>query len=221
MVSGPLKWRGSRGSMLSICRENAIALVEDAAHAHGAVIDGRKAGSLGLAGSFSFFSTKVLTTGEGGMVTTDDEKVYETARALRDHGRFDPEPNLHHDIGYNWRPSELHAVLGLEQLRRVEKLLERRRHIAHSYDEKLKALKISGINLLEIPPASNLHTTNLFCTSSRQSNETSLNGSLNRSTVSLCRASCTISRAIRNLCSRDIPRPSFRNQRKASPRPIM
>jgi dTDP-4-amino-4,6-dideoxygalactose transaminase len=72
MVSGPLKWRGS---MLSICRENAIALVEDAAHAHGAVIDGRKAGSLGLAGSFSFFSTKVLTTGEGGMVTTHHEKV--------------------------------------------------------------------------------------------------------------------------------------------------
>jgi dTDP-4-amino-4,6-dideoxygalactose transaminase len=134
-----------------ICRENAIALVEDAAHAHEAVIDGRKAGSLGLAGSFSFFSTKVLTTGEGGMVTTDDEKVYETARALRDHGRFDPEPNLHHDIGYNWRPSELHAVLGLEQLRRVEKLLERRRHIAHSYDEKLKARNIPGINLLEIP----------------------------------------------------------------------
>jgi dTDP-4-amino-4,6-dideoxygalactose transaminase len=58
------------------------------------------------------------------MVTTGDEKVYETAHALRDHGRFDPEPNLHHNIGYNWRPSELHAVLGLEQLRRVEKLLE-------------------------------------------------------------------------------------------------
>ena len=87
----------------------------------------------------------------GCIAPTDDEKVYETARALRDHGRFDPEPNLHHDIGYNWRPSELHAVLGLEQLRRVEKLLERRRHIAHSYDEKLKARNIPGINLLEIP----------------------------------------------------------------------
>jgi dTDP-4-amino-4,6-dideoxygalactose transaminase len=134
-----------------ICEQHGIPLVEDAAHAHGATIDGRKAGSLGLAASFSFFSTKVLTTGEGGMVTTDDEKIYKTACALRDHGRFGAEPNVHHEIGYNWRPSEFNAVLGLEQMRRVDEILERRRQIARSYDQKLKALKIPGIKLLEIP----------------------------------------------------------------------
>ena len=134
-----------------ICRQHGASLIEDAAHAHGATIDGRKAGSLGRAASFSFFSTKVLTTGEGGMVTTDDEKLYETARALRDHGRFGPEPNLHHEIGNNWRPGEFNAVLGLEQMRHVEKFLQRRRHIARSYDKKLRERKIPGIGVLEVP----------------------------------------------------------------------
>jgi dTDP-4-amino-4,6-dideoxygalactose transaminase len=134
-----------------ICEQQGIPLVEDAAHAHGATIDGRKAGSLGLAGSFSFFSTKVITTGEGGMITTDDEKIHKTACALRDHGRFGPEPNVHHDMGYNWRPGEFNAILGLEQMRRVDEILQRRRQIARSYDDKLKALKIPGIKLLEIP----------------------------------------------------------------------
>ena len=135
-----------------ICREHGASLIEDAAHAHGATIDGRKAGSLGRAASFSFFSTKVLTTGEGGMITTDDDKLYETARALRDHGRFGPEPNVHDEIGNNWRPGEFNAVLGLEQMRRVEKLLQKRRHIARSYDKKLRERKIPGIKLIDIPP---------------------------------------------------------------------
>lgn len=134
-----------------VCEQHGIPLVEDAAHAHGATIDGRKAGSLGLAGSFSFFSTKVITTGEGGMITTDDENIYKTACALRDHGRFGPEPNVHHDLGYNWRPGEFNAILGLEQMRRIDEILQRRRQIARSYDDKLKALKIPGVKLLEIP----------------------------------------------------------------------
>ena len=134
-----------------ICDEHRVALVEDAAHAHGATFDGRKAGSLGLAGSFSFFSTKVLTTGEGGMVTTNDEDIYQRASAFRDHGRFGKEPNVHDDIGYNWRPGELNAVLGLAQMRRANEILKRRRQIARSYDEKISARRIPGIKLLEIP----------------------------------------------------------------------
>lgn len=135
----------------AICDSHGAALVEDAAHAHGATIDGRKAGSLGLAGAFSFFSTKVLTTGEGGMITTDDEKIYRTTHALRDHGRFGREPNVHQDIGYNWRPGEFNAVLGLEQMRRANEILQRRREIARSYDQQLEARKIPGISRLEIP----------------------------------------------------------------------
>ncbi len=135
----------------AICEEYEVALIEDAAHAHGATINGRKAGALGRAGSFSFFSTKVLTTGEGGMIVTDDEVIQKRALALRDHGRFTAEQNLHDDIGYNWRPSELHAVLGIAQVRRAEAILQRRRAIARRYDEQLGARNIPGIKLLQIP----------------------------------------------------------------------
>ena len=61
------------------------------------------------------------------------------------------EPNVHDDIGYNWRPGELNAVLGLAQVRRADEILKRRRHIARNYDEKLRARRIPGIKLLEIP----------------------------------------------------------------------
>lgn len=134
-----------------ICDDNGLFLIEDAAHAHGATIDGRMAGTLGIAGAFSFFSTKALTTGEGGMITTSDKSIYETCKALRDHGRFGPEPNIHEEFGYNWRPSEFHAILGLQQMQKVEKILEERRWIARMYDEKLSARQIPGIKLLTIP----------------------------------------------------------------------
>jgi dTDP-4-amino-4,6-dideoxygalactose transaminase len=134
-----------------ICDTNHLYLIEDAAHAHGATIDSKKAGSLGHATSFSFFSTKVLTTGEGGMITTADKSIYEHCMALRDHGRFGPEPNIHDEFGYNWRPSEFHAVLGLRQMEKVDQILEERRGIARLYDEKLSKRNIPGIKLLEIP----------------------------------------------------------------------
>ena len=134
-----------------ICDEHHLFLVEDAAHAHGATIDGQKAGTLGVAASFSFFSTKVLSTGEGGMITTADQRIYETCKALRDHGRFGPEPNIHDEFGYNWRPSEFHAVLGLRQMQKVDQILEERRWIARQYDERLSKRQIPGIQLLKIP----------------------------------------------------------------------
>ena len=134
-----------------ICEENGSILVEDAAHAHGATIDERKAGSLGRAASFSFFSTKVLTTGEGGMITTNDETIRRKALALREHGRFTSAPNLHDDIGYNWRPSELHALLGVAQMKRADQIVQRRQELARRYDEALAARQIPGLRVLAIP----------------------------------------------------------------------
>ena len=134
----------------SICDEKGIFLVEDAAHAHGATIDGKKAGSLGVAGSFSFYPTKVLTTGEGGIITTDDDNVRQKAVSLRDHGRSSLDANIHTEIGYNWRFSELHALLGLQQMGKVAAILTERRKIARMYDRKLEGMK--GIRKLEIPP---------------------------------------------------------------------
>jgi perosamine synthetase len=133
-----------------ICDEEGLSLIEDAAHAHGATIDGKKAGSLGIAGSFSFYPTKVLTTAEGGMITTDNEDIYQKSLVLRDQGRADYDPNIHTEFGYNWRFSELHAVLGILQMKNADAILAERRKIARMYDKKLEGVK--RIKRLEIPP---------------------------------------------------------------------
>lgn len=134
----------------SLCDENGLFLLEDAAHAHGATIDDRKAGTLGIAGSFSFYPTKVLVTAEGGMITTDDQAICRKSLVLRDHGKESPDFNIHTEFGYNWRFSEIHAVLGLQQMKKVDAILAERRKIARLYDEKLEPVR--GISRLEIPP---------------------------------------------------------------------
>jgi perosamine synthetase len=132
-----------------ICDQNGLFLLEDAAHAQGALIDGKKAGTLGTAGSFSFYPTKVITTAEGGIITTDDEKIYQSSIILRDHGKADSNLNIHVDFGYNWRFSELHAVLGLQQMAIIDAILAERREIARMYDQKLEGIK--GIRKLHLP----------------------------------------------------------------------
>lgn len=132
-----------------ICEDNNLFLLEDAAHGHGATIDGRKAGSLGIAGSFSFYPTKVLVAAEGGMITTNDKDLYEKALILREHGKADHSFNVHTEFGYNWRFSELHAVLALQQMRKADWILADRRRIARTYDERLHGVK--GIKLVKIP----------------------------------------------------------------------
>lgn len=131
------------------CDRYGLALIEDAAHAHGATIDGRPAGTLGLAGSFSFYPTKVLNTAEGGMITTDDDDIYRQAVSLRDHGRASDDPNVHVELGYNWRFSELHALLGIQQMMKAKEVLAERRRLAGLYDKKLEGLR--GIRKIQIP----------------------------------------------------------------------
>ena len=132
-----------------ICEKHKISLVEDAAHAHGAEYKQIRAGNLGLAGSFSFYPTKVLTTAEGGMITTNDEKLYKKATVLREHGKADHNYNIHTEIGDNWRFSEVHAVLGIQQMRKVEYILSERRRLAKLYDKLLK--DIEGLECIAIP----------------------------------------------------------------------
>ena len=105
--------------ILNICSDYNVPLVEDAAHAHGAKYDNVKAGNIGIAGSFSFYPTKILTTAEGGMITTNDENIYQNAIVLREHGKSSLNPNLHIEIGDNWRFSEIHAALGLQQMKKL------------------------------------------------------------------------------------------------------
>lgn len=133
-----------------LCDGRGVPVIEDAAHAHGATINGIAAGALSLAGSFSFYPTKVFVTAEGGMVTTNNEEIYEKGIVLREHGKTDHKFNIHTEFGYNWRFSEIHALLGLQQMRVADKILEERRTIASWYDELLG--DITGLRLLKIPP---------------------------------------------------------------------
>ncbi|MDP2952430.1 MAG: DegT/DnrJ/EryC1/StrS family aminotransferase, partial [Chloroflexota bacterium] len=130
-----------------LCRSNGLFLLEDAAQAHGAAMNGKKAGSLADAGCFSFYPTKVMTTAEGGMITTNNEGLARAARILRDHGR---DGELHTRLGHNWRMSEVNAVLGLFQLRRLEEYLGQRERAAQRYRAGLQGMK--ALSPIPVPP---------------------------------------------------------------------
>ena len=134
----------------ALCAERGIALVEDAAHAHGSTLDGRFAGSFGVAAAFSFYPTKVVTSGEGGMVLTASEEIAQEARIYRDQGKGAFTANHHVRLGSAWRMSELHAVTGLVHLRRMEEFIARRRVVAAAYDKALAGL--DGLQPLAEPP---------------------------------------------------------------------
>ena len=133
-----------------ICQEHGLILIEDAAHAQGSTLDGKKAGSFGIAAAFSFYPTKVMTSGEGGMITTDDENIYKRALVFRDQGKAGFLGNIHTEMGYNWRMSEIHAAIGLSQFSRLEEFISDRRKIAQLYDKELT--KVDSVNLVKIPP---------------------------------------------------------------------
>ena len=134
----------------AMCDERGIALVEDAAHAHGAMFDGRFAGSFGAAAAFSFYPTKVVTSGEGGMVVTGSEELAQEARIYRDQGKGAFGANHHVRLGSGWRMSELQAATGLVHLRRMEEFIARRRAVAARYDKALADL--DGLQPLAEPP---------------------------------------------------------------------
>ena len=134
----------------ALCGERGIALVEDAAHAHGSTFDGRFAGSFGAAAAFSFYPTKVVTSGEGGMVLTSSGELAQEARIYRDQGKGAFTANHHVRLGSAWRMSELHAATGLVHLRRMEEFIARRRAVAAHYDKALAGP--DGLQPLAEPP---------------------------------------------------------------------
>jgi perosamine synthetase len=127
-----------------ICDEAGVFLFEDAAHAHGST-HGGQAGTFGAAGSFSFYPTKVMTSGEGGMIVTDDDRIAEEARIYRDQGKASFLTNLHTRLGYNWRLSEPHAAIGLAQFARLDEFIAHRQQVARQYDDALSALPLKPL----------------------------------------------------------------------------
>ena len=126
-----------------LCGRWNVPVVEDAACALGATLGGRQAGSWGTMSCFSFHPRKAVTTGEGGMVTTDDDAFARRIRALRNHGQ-DPEA-AHADFvmpGYNYRLTEFQAAMGLTQMSKLERILDARRRAAQRYDELLDGTEL-------------------------------------------------------------------------------
>ncbi len=125
--------------ILEVARTHQLSVIEDACEAIGAEYKGRKAGTLGDMGVFAFYPNKQMTTGEGGMIVTNDEAWANLFRSLRNQGRdvFDAWLN-HSRLGYNYRLDELSAALGLSQLKRLDELLAKRAQVAAWYTERLK-----------------------------------------------------------------------------------
>jgi len=117
------------------CDTEGLWLFEDCAHAQGSEWEGKRAGTFGVAGSFSFFATKVMTTAEGGMIVTNDDHIAEMARLFRNHGKPQPWVSYHTHFGSNWRMSELNAILGLAQLNRLDEFIDWREKIARLYTQ--------------------------------------------------------------------------------------
>jgi perosamine synthetase len=129
-----------------IARKYNIAIIEDAAEAIGSEYKGKKAGSFGDAGIFSFHGSKTLTTGEGGMLITDREDVFQRVLFLRDHGRKPGEKMFWNtEIAYKYKMSSMQAALGLAQLERIEELIAKKREIFDWYQENLS--DIEGLTL--------------------------------------------------------------------------
>lgn len=147
--------------IIEIARKHRLYVVEDAAEAHGAEYRGKKVGSFGDINCFSFFGNKIITTGEGGMCLTGDQKMSERMRILRDHG-MNPGKRYWYDfIGFNYRMTNLQAAVGVAQLTKIDKFINRKREIARWYAEGLKNLAEEGLIRLqpEMPWAKNVYWT--------------------------------------------------------------
>jgi perosamine synthetase len=116
---------------------HGVDIIEDAAEAHGAEYKGRRVGGLGKCGVFSFYGNKVITTGEGGMVTTNDREFYQRARRLRDHAMSPQRRYFHEERGFNYRITNLQAALGVAQLERIDDFLDRRAEIMSWYNAEI------------------------------------------------------------------------------------
>jgi perosamine synthetase len=143
--------------ILEIAQDHGLFIVEDCAHSLGAEYKGKKTGAFGKLACFSFYPTKLITTLEGGMITTNDEQLANKARILREHGMNKTARDRESmgtwfydvvDLGYNYRLNELQALLGISQLKRIRQGIAKRIKAAHYYTEKLRKYALKGV----LPP---------------------------------------------------------------------
>ncbi len=132
--------------LLELARKYNLAVVEDCAQAHGAEYKGRRVGSMGDIGCFSFYANKIITTGEGGMLVTNNAEYAERAKSVKCLAFGDKNKFMHKELGYNYRMTNLQAAIGCAQLNKIDEIIQRKRMIASWYTELLK-----GSDLLTLP----------------------------------------------------------------------
>jgi perosamine synthetase len=126
--------------VLDLAAQHGLFVIEDAAEAHGAEYRGRRVGSMGHVNAFSFYGNKIITTGEGGMLTTNDDALAERLRFLRDHAMSPDKRYWHTEVGYNYRITNLQAAVGVAQMERIDEFITRKRWIAQVYNDELRSV---------------------------------------------------------------------------------
>jgi perosamine synthetase len=143
--------------VLTLADRHRLKIIEDAAEAHGQTYKGRPCGSFGDISTFSFYANKHLTTGEGGMLVTDDEKLAERCRSLRNLCFQSKKRFVHEELGWNFRMTSLQAALGLAQLERLDEFVLRKRRLGAQYSELLADLSGLQLPLRRTPYAKNTY----------------------------------------------------------------
>lgn len=139
-----------------IAKDHKLFVIEDCAEAHGAEVNGKKVGSLSDIACFSFYSNKIITTGEGGMIITDNQDYAKKARQLASLAFSERDRYKHDYLGYNFRLSNVLAAIGAAQLQQIDKFVEKKRQIAREYNKQLK--DVEGIQIpVEKPWAKNVY----------------------------------------------------------------
>jgi perosamine synthetase len=142
--------------VMEIAEKHDLRVIEDCAEAHGATYKGKKVGTIGDIGCFSFYANKIITTGEGGMVTTNNETLAKKIRNLKNLGFGDKNKFMHENIGFNYKMSNILAAIGCAQLEKIEDIISKKRKAAHYYSENLQG--IPGLQLpVEKPYARNVY----------------------------------------------------------------
>lgn len=141
--------------IMEIANRHTLTVIEDCAESHGATLHGKMTGSFGQMGCFSFYANKIITTGEGGMVVTNDDRLADRLRLLRNLAFTKPRFR-HEEAGFNFRMTGYQAAMGLAQFRKINAIIDEKRRVAHTYNRFLK--DVPGLQLpIELPGAFNVY----------------------------------------------------------------
>lgn len=166
--------------IMAIARKNKLAVVEDAAQSVGSEYFGRKTGSFGDFAGFSFYGTKLMTTGEGGMLVTDSKKLYKKVKFINSEGKDNKKIFWHKEIGTRYAMSNMQAAMGTVQLKRISKLISKKRRIFGWYKKRLGKIDGLAMNVERKGVKNNYWMTNIIWDKKIKANKETVMGKLSK-----------------------------------------